>query len=253
MVCDVEWPDGRPSTSPPAGAARQLAAAEARLVPSVGLEHEVTFTDPAGAPLTAHGIDYATGHLDALRPLLDAVRSVLGQVKVQVSNWHILSPREDPKRSVMKRGRESDAAFCRRVLTDLGASGRIIVLNDEAHHAYRLSPELVGNQDDEEIREATVWIDGLERIDRHRGILRAVDCSATPMYPASFKDIAYTPFEWIVSDFALVDAIESGLVKIPRTPTDDNTGEAVPKYLSLWDHIKQRFPSGRKRMTMSTR
>jgi type III restriction enzyme len=62
------------------------------------------------------------------------------------------------------------------------------------------------------------------------------------MYPGSFKDRAWTPFEWIVSDFALVDAIESGLVKIPRTPTDDNTGEAVPKYRNLWEHIKATLP-----------
>ena len=138
--------------------------------------------------------------------------------------------------------RESDAAFCRRVLSDLSPSGRILVLNDEAHHAYRFPPGLVADQDDDELREATVWIEGLERIHRHRGILRAVDCSATPMYPASFKDRAYTPFEWVVSDFALVDAIEAGLVKIPRTPTDDNTGEAVPKYRSLWDHIRLTLP-----------
>ena len=62
------------------------------------------------------------------------------------------------------------------------------------------------------------------------------------MYPASFKDRAYTPFEWVVSDFALVDAIEAGLVKIPRTPTDDNTGEAVPKYRYLWDNIRLTLP-----------
>lgn len=168
--------------------------------------------------------------------------SLLGQVKVQVSNWHVLAPKEDPKRSVMKRGRESDAAFCRRVLPDLGSSGRILVLNDEAHHAYRFPPDLVADQDDEELREATVWIEGLERINRQRGILRAIDCSATPMYPVPFKDRAYTPFEWVITDFALVDAIESGLVKIPRTPTDDNTGEAVPKYRSLWEHIKATLP-----------
>ena len=176
---------------------------------------------------------------DLIPPRLSGL---LGQVKVQVSNWQSLAPREDPKRSVMKRGRESDAAFSRRVLSDLSPSGRILVLNDEAHHAYRFPPDMLADQDDDEIREATVWIEGLERIHRNRGILRAVDCSATPMYPASFKDRAYTPFEWVVSDFALVDAIESGLVKIPRTPTDDNTGEAVPKYRSLWDHIKQALP-----------
>lgn len=186
-------------------------------------------------------------HPESIYVLFDLVppqySKMLGRVKVQVMNWHQLAEKEDPKRSVMKRGRESDTAFCRRVLTDLSPNGRVLVLNDEAHHAYRFPSDanVVGNEE-EEIREATVWISGLERIHRHREILRAVDCSATPMYPGSFKDKAWTPFEWIVSDFALVDAIESGLVKIPRTPTDDNTGEAVPKYRNLWEHIKETLP-----------
>ncbi|MEY2762686.1 MAG: hypothetical protein RLZZ43_501, partial [Actinomycetota bacterium] len=168
---------------------------------------------------------------------------LLGQIKVQVMNWHQLAEKEDPKRSVMKRGRESDAAFCRRVLTGLSPTGRVLVLNDEAHHAYRFPPDAkAAGVEAEELREATVWISGLERIHRHREILRAIDCSATPMYPGAFKDKAWTPFEWIVSDFALVDAIESGLVKIPHTPTDDNTGEAVPKYRNLWEHIKETLP-----------
>jgi type III restriction enzyme len=168
---------------------------------------------------------------------------LLGQVKVQVSNWHVLAPKEDPKRSVVKRGRESDAAFCRRVLTDLASTGRVLVLNDEAHHAYRFPPAMNASRADaDELREATVWIDGLERIHRCRGILRAIDLSATPMYPGIFKERAWTPFEWIVSDFALVDAIESGLVKIPRTPTDDDAGQAVPKYRNLWQHISTTLP-----------
>lgn len=168
---------------------------------------------------------------------------LLGQLKVQVLNWQGLATKEDPKRSVVKRGRESDAAFCRRVLTGLSPSGRILVLNDEAHHAYRFPSDLVvSGVDADEIREATVWIDGLERIDRHRGILRAIDASATPMYPSAFRARAWTPFEWIVSDFALVDAIESGLVKIPRTPTDDDGGEAVPKYRNLWEYIRKTLP-----------
>jgi type III restriction enzyme len=179
-------------------------------------------------------------NFDLIPPQFDGL---LGQVKVQVSNWHVLAPKEDPKRSVVRRGRESDAAFCRRVLTDLAPSGRVVVLNDEAHHAYRFPPTLnAARSDADDLREATVWIDGLERIHRHRSILRAIDLSATPMYPSVFKDRAWTPFEWIVSDFALVDAIESGLVKIPRTPTDDDAGQAVPKYRNLWQHISTTLP-----------
>jgi type III restriction enzyme len=168
---------------------------------------------------------------------------LLGQIQVQVINWHVLAPKEDPKRSVLKRGRESDAAFCRRVLTELSPTGRVLVLNDEAHHAYRFPPDAIASGvDAEELREATVWVDGVERVHRHRGILRAIDASATPMYPGVFKDHAWTPFEWIISDFALVDAIESGLVKIPRTPTADDAGEDVPKYRNLWEHIRATLP-----------
>ncbi|MFF3667223.1 DEAD/DEAH box helicase [Microtetraspora malaysiensis] len=168
---------------------------------------------------------------------------LLGQVRVQVMNWHGLAPKEDPKRSVVKRGRESDAAFCRRVLTDLSSTGRILVLNDEAHHAYRFPPDaLASGADIDEMREATVWIEGLERVHRYRDVLRAIDVSATPMYPGMFKDRAWTPFEWIISDFALVDAIEAGLVKIPRTPTADDAGEAIPRYRNLWQHIRKTLP-----------
>jgi hypothetical protein len=39
-----------------------------------------------------------------------------------------------------------------------------------------------------------------------------------------------------------VDAIESGLIKIPRTPTDDNTLEAIPKYRNLWEPIRETLP-----------
>jgi type III restriction enzyme len=170
-------------------------------------------------------------------------KSMLGQLKVQVMNWHQLAPKEDPKSSVLKRGKESDAAFARRVLTDLSPNGRILVLNDEAHHAYRFPENTkISASDQEEAREATIWIDGLTRIGNVRELIRVLDFSATPMYPGIFKDKAWMPFEWIVSDFALVDAIESGLVKIPRTPTDDNTEEAVPKYRNLWSYIKDSLP-----------
>lgn len=88
VVCDVEWPDGRPVPIAPRTALRdQLLAAEALgLVPSVGLEHEVTFTDRAGEPLTGGGLDYATGGLDAMRPLLDAVESTVDSLGLGVES-----------------------------------------------------------------------------------------------------------------------------------------------------------------------
>lgn len=171
--------------------------------------------------------------------------TLFGQVKVQIVNWHQLARREDDRKyRVLKRGPESDSAFARRVLADLGDKHRIMVLNDEAHHAWRPPPDLKAKgADRKEAEAATVWIDGLERIHRTRGLLCALDFSATPMYPGAVGgEKAWTPFEWVVSDFGLVDAIESGLVKIPRIPTDDDASFAVPKYRNLWEHIKQVAP-----------
>jgi type III restriction enzyme len=160
-----------------------------------------------------------------------------------VTNWHQLAEETDPKRSVLRRGKESDAAFCKRVLRPLGEKRRIMVLNDEAHHAWRPPAALhLTGEEKAQAEEATVWIQGLERIHRDREILRCLDFSATPMYPGAIKQKAWRPFEWIVADFSLVDAIESGLVKIPRIPTDDNAGRAVPKYRNLWDHVKAVLP-----------
>jgi type III restriction enzyme len=168
---------------------------------------------------------------------------LFGQARVLITNWHGLAEETDPKRSVLRRGLESDAAFCRRVLRELGDKRRIMVLNDEAHHAWRPPPALhLTGEEKKQAEQATVWIRGLERIHRDREILRALDFSATPMYPGAIKDKAWRPFEWIVSDFALVDAIESGLVKVPRIPTDDNAGRAVPKYRNLWEYVKKVLP-----------
>jgi type III restriction enzyme len=173
----------------------------------------------------------------------------LQQGRFQILNWHLFQLKDDSRsRSVVQRGVESDAAFCRRVLKELGAKQNILVINDEAHHAYRpaslpeevrerLSPEEI-----EEREEATVWISGLDRINKIRGINFCADFSATPFYIKGSGREEGEPFPWIVSDFGLVDAIESGIVKIPRVPVDDNTGALIPKYFRLWEAINQSLP-----------
>ncbi len=193
------------------------------------------------AELDPHAPANAYRSFDLIPPGLSAL---LGQGRVLVTNWHQLAPATDPKRSVVRLGDESPAAFCRRVIEPvLGRKRRILVLNDEAHHAYRHRPGAkVGRDEKDDVERATVWVDGLERVHHDREILRCVDLSATPMYvPGSGHD-PWKPFEWIVSDFALVDAIEAGLVKVPRIPVDDNAGAAVPKYRNLWTHIKANLP-----------
>ena len=143
---------------------------------------------------------------------------------------------------------ESDAKFIERVLgRRIGGKGNILVMNDEAHHAYRIRHEepddgeedMLGEGGDVEefYREATVWVDGLDRIHRHRGINQCVDLSATPYYLGRVGQDANRPFPWVVSDFGLVDAIESGLVKIPQLAVRDTSGNAVPGYFNIWRWI----------------
>jgi type III restriction enzyme len=177
----------------------------------------------------------------------------LQQGRFQITNWHLLQPKDDSRsKSVVQRGVESDTAFCRRVLKELGNKQNILVINDEAHHAYRPAPlpeELREQLSPEEIaerEEATLWVSGLEKIHAARGINICADFSATPFYIKGSGYPEGEPFPWIVSDFGLVDAIESGIVKIPRVPVDDNTGALIPKYFRLWEHINQQLPASER-------
>jgi len=177
----------------------------------------------------------------------------LQQGRFQITNWHLFQPKDDSRsRSVVQRGAESDAAFCRRVLKELGNKQNILVINDEAHHTYRPAPlpeELREPLSEEEIaerEEATLWVSGLDRIHAVRGINFCADFSATPFYIKGSGHPEGKPFPWIVSDFGLVDAIESGIVKIPRVPVDDNTGALIPKYFRLWEHINQQLPASER-------
>ena len=151
---------------------------------------------------------------------------------------------------------ESDTALVNRVLGRAGGKQNILVINDEAHHAYRVPPEAeddeaqsdlgLGDEDereDEEAgrKEATVWVDGLDKVNRVRGINLCVDLSATPYYLGRMGDATNTAFPWVVSDFGLTDAIESGLVKVPQLVAQDDTGAAIPAYFNIWEWIKPRL------------
>jgi type III restriction enzyme len=146
---------------------------------------------------------------------------------------------------------ESDAAFVKRILgARRGRGSAVLVMNDEAHHAYRrgsAEPEFV--MDDEtaeaDAREATVWIEGLDRINkvlagRGAGVRLCVDLSATPFYIQGSGNEVGKPFPWVVSDFSLLEAIESGLVKIPQLPMQDATGSKTPAYFNVWRWVQER-------------
>ena len=160
----------------------------------------------------------------------EALRQRLNRAVIQVDNWHTLMPLKDQKRSVVKKGKESDKAYVARVLGDLAVEKDILVINDEAHHAWRVPAETkdlekqiaaLGLDKD----EATQWIEGLDRIHTQLRINRCFDLTATPFAPTGKKTTDTALFDWIISDFGLNDAIEAGLVKTPRVVIRDG---AIP-------------------------
>lgn len=166
--------------------------------------------------------------------------------KVLITNWHKFAPESPHAESggsyaVVDKGDESPEAFARRVLGDLYERAPVMVLNDEAHHAYRPKPldadaDLTA-EDRAEREEATVWVSGLDKINQACGVAFCADLSATPFYLAGSGYVEGAPFPWLVSDFGLVDAIESGIVKIPRLPVSDTTGRPEPKFFKLWEWV----------------
>ena len=128
----------------------------------------------------------------------------------------------------------------------------ILVINDEAHHCYREKP---GADDDSDLRgddrqeaeknneAARLWISGLEVVARKLGVTRVIDLSATPFFLRGSGYAEGTLFPWTMSDFSLMDAIECGIVKLPRVPVADNIpGGEMPKFRNLWEHIRTRMP-----------
>ena len=177
----------------------------------------------------------------------------LRQGRVLILNWHALAWDTQEKInakinkktlcSVDKRNyREiSNTAYVRKVLGEMSKAKNMIVLNDEAHHAWRVNPEAAGKyrrigKDTDAAEEATIWIGGLDKVHKATRILRCYDLSATPFAPSGKQTSEEVLFNWIVSDFGLNDAIESGLVKTPRIPFQDD-GKMSKEYRSRLYHI----------------
>lgn len=173
----------------------------------------------------------------------EAMRQRLNQAEVLVENWHSLMPMKEPVRSVVKKGAESDEAFSRRVLGNLAGHKDLVVINDEAHHAYRKPADVKISKKQAaergiDLDEATRWIEGLDRLHKTRRVQRCFDLSATPFAPTGKKTKEEGLFEWIISDFGLNDAIEAGLVKTPRVVVRDgvvpDTTTLRPKLYHLY-------------------
>jgi type III restriction enzyme len=174
---------------------------------------------------------------------------------------HILEDRRPAKPEVVleeTRYVESDAKLMQRLLgREVGGKQNILILNDEAHHAYRIraAPASEAEDDSEQLDEdraeelayeATVWVDGLDRIHKNRRINFCVDLSATPYYLARAGEDTNRIFPWVVSDFGLTDAIESGLVKIPQLAHSDPTGEEQAAYFNIWRWIMSRLTAAER-------
>ncbi len=165
----------------------------------------------------------------------EALRQQVNRAEILVDNWHALMPLTPPERSVVKKGKESDEAFARRTLGKLATHRNLVVINDEAHHAWRVPADVkvskkLAAESGIDLDEATRWIEGLDRIHKTRGILRCFDLSATPFAPTGKANAEAGLFSWIISDFGLNDAIEAGLVKTPRVVVKD---DALPDTKTL--------------------
>lgn len=185
-------------------------------------------------------------YYEQFRVVPGALLDKLRQGRVLVRNWHVLNwdsaEQLEKKRTVDKRGPKSDEAYAREVLGELANARNLLVINDEAHHAWRVNLEAIGKylrQRDlkDSAEEATVWIGGLDRLHAARGLLTCYDFSATPFSPSGKKSSEEALFGWIVSDFGLNDAIESGLVKTPRVVVRDDAVPDAATYKSRLYHI----------------
>lgn len=197
------------------------------VAPSLTVKSRLQVLQPAGEG----------NYYDEFNVVPSGLRDKLRQGRVLIRNWHALmdlDPDDGPK--VVKKGLESDEAYARRVLEDMSSARNIAVINDEAHHAWRDAGKSSIKGLKKEEREEALWVAGLDRLHRCRGILRCFDLTATPLAPTGEQSRKEALFGWVVSDFSLNDAIESGLVKTPRVVVRDD-GELSKDYKSRLYHI----------------
>ncbi|HPR90843.1 MAG TPA: hypothetical protein PLD93_05375, partial [Synergistaceae bacterium] len=190
----------------------------------------------------------------------------LGAARILITNFHALQLREKVKarkltKTLLSDGKngvftETPDQMVRRVCRDFGNKKNIIVINDEAHHCYRRKIDADGEKLSREERieaqkrdeEARVWISGIEAIRDKIGVKTTYDLSATPFFLKGSGYPEGTLFPWTVSDFSLIDAIECGIVKIPRVPVaDDSMVGSLPTYRNIWLRIRDHLPKKGRR------
>ena len=186
------------------------------------------------------------------------------RAKIVITNFHAFKRRERIELSkggrALLQGRggdelntlETEGQMLQRVMPDLMGLRNILVLNDEAHHCYREKP---GAEEDDDLKgderkeaeknneAARLWISGLEAVNRQLGVARVLDLSATPFFLRGSGYAEGTLFPWTMSDFSLMDAIECGIVKLPRVPVAQNIpGDEMPMFRNLWENIRKDMP-----------
>jgi type III restriction enzyme len=187
----------------------------------------------------------------------------IDKAKIVIANYHAFKRRETMEVSKVGRallqGRgepvvtiETEGQMLQRACGELLAMKNVVVINDEAHHCYREKPdseeeaELKGEDKDEAKKNneaARLWISGIEALNRKVGVRAVYDLSATPFFLRGSGYAEGTLFPWTVSDFSLIDAIECGIVKLPRVPVADNLPSGdMPIYRDLWKHIGKEMP-----------
>ncbi|APZ43783.1 BPTD_3080 family restriction endonuclease [Acidihalobacter ferrooxydans] len=201
---------------------------------------------------------YASRELVPTDMLVDLERA-----RIVITNYHAFKRRERMELSAGGRAllqghgepletTETEGQLLQRVMPELMGMKHILAINDEAHHCYREKP---GDPDEEKKtgddkkeaeknREAArLWISGLEAVNRKLGVARVIDLSATPFFLSGSGYVEGTLFPWTMSDFSLMDAIECGIVKLPRVPVADNIpGNEMPMFRNLWEHIRKDMP-----------
>ena len=187
----------------------------------------------------------------------------INSAKIVITNYHAFKRRDTfqaasgTRRLAQGRGSElktleTEGQMLQRVAGDLLGMNNVTVINDEAHHCYRERPDteeektLKGEEKEEAKKNneaARLWISGLEALKRKKKLGTVYDLSATPFFLRGSGYIEGTLFPWVVSDFSLMDAIESGIVKLPRVPVAQNIPMGdMPMYRELWDHIGKKMP-----------
>ena len=193
----------------------------------------------------------------------------LVKAKIVITNFHAFQRREKVKVSAGSRALlvghgsnietlETEGQMVRRVCPELMSMKHVMVINDEAHHCYRIKPgepeesskEKEERDEAKKNREAAhLWISGIESLNREVDVHTVIDLSATPFFLSGSGYREGTLFPWTMSDFSLLDAIECGIVKLPRVPISDNVSKGeMPRFRDLWKHVSGQLPkTGRKK------